>query len=192
MPLIQSIAACACSVSVAAILMVPSSSMSILHWVCSTISRITLPPVPMISRIFSFGTLMIVMRGAVEATSSRAPVMALAISPRMCSRPSFAWSSAMRMISGVMDVILMSICRLVTPVSVPATLKSMSPRWSSSPRISDSTAKPRSSLISPIAMPATGRFRGTPASIRASEVPHTVAIDELPLLSVISETTRSV
>ncbi len=36
----------------------------------------------------------------------------------------------------------MSICRLVTPASVPATLKSMSPRWSSSPRMSDSTAKP--------------------------------------------------
>ena len=40
-------------------------------------------------------------------------------------------------------------------------------------------------------MPATGRFKGTPASIRASEVPHTVAIDEEPLDSVISDTTRS-
>jgi hypothetical protein len=34
MPRIQSIALCAWSESVAAILMVPSSSMSILHWVC--------------------------------------------------------------------------------------------------------------------------------------------------------------
>ncbi len=96
------------------------------------------------------------------------------------------------MMSGVMDVILMSICSEVMPTSVPATLKSMSPRWSSSPRMSDSTAKPRSSLISPMAMPATGRFSGTPASISASELPHTVAIEDDPLLSVISETTRIV
>ena len=41
-------------------------------------------------------------------------------------------------------------------------------------------------------MPATGRFSGTPASISASELPHTVAIEEEPLLSVISETMRSV
>ena len=96
------------------------------------------------------------------------------------------------MISGVMEVILMSICRAVTPCSVPATLKSMSPRWSSSPRMSVSTAKPRSSLIRPMAMPATGRASGTPASISASELPHTVAMEELPLLSVISLTTRIV
>ena len=96
------------------------------------------------------------------------------------------------MISNVMDVILMSICRLVMPTSVPATLKSMSPRWSSSPRMSDSTANPRSSLIRPIAIPATGRFSGTPASISASELPQTVAIEDEPLLSVISLTTRIV
>ena len=41
-------------------------------------------------------------------------------------------------------------------------------------------------------MPATGRSSGTPASISASEAPHTEAIDEEPLLSVISETTRIV
>ena len=96
------------------------------------------------------------------------------------------------MMSKVIEVILMSICRLVTPASVPATLKSMSPRWSSSPRMSDSTAKPRSSLISPMAMPATGRFSGTPASISASDVPQTVAMEEEPFDSVISDTTRIV
>ena len=37
-----------------------------------------------------------------------------------------------------------------------------------------------------MAMPATGRFSGTPASIIASEPPQTVAIDEEPLLSVMS------
>ena len=41
-------------------------------------------------------------------------------------------------------------------------------------------------------MPDTGRLIGTPASISDSEVPHTVAIDDEPLLSVISLTTRSV
>ena len=39
-------------------------------------------------------------------------------------------------------------------------------------------------------MPATGRFSGMPASIIASEAPHTDAIDEEPLDSVISDTTR--
>ena len=43
-----------------------------------------------------------------------------------------------------------------------------------------------------MAMPATGAFSGTPASIRASEVPQTVAIEEEPFDSVISETTRTV
>ena len=107
-------------------------------------------------------------------------------------RPALACSSAWRMISSVMPAILMSICSEVTPFSVPATLKSMSPRWSSSPRMSESTAKLLPSLMRPMAMPATGRFSGTPASISASEAPHTEAIDEEPLDSVISETTRTV
>ena len=41
-------------------------------------------------------------------------------------------------------------------------------------------------------MPAQGFFSGTPASISASDEPHTVAIDDEPLLSVISLTTRNV
>ena len=43
-----------------------------------------------------------------------------------------------------------------------------------------------------MAIPAVGRFKGTPASISASDVPHTEAIEEEPLDSVISETTRMV
>ncbi len=58
--------------------------------------------------------------------------------------------------------------------------------------MSDSTAKPSGSLISPIAIPATGRGSGTPASISDNEAPHTEAIDEEPFDSVISETTRIV
>ena len=41
-------------------------------------------------------------------------------------------------------------------------------------------------------MPAVARLSGTPASISASDVPQTVAIDEEPLDSVISDTTRMV
>ena len=44
------------------------------------------------------------------------------------------------------------------------------------------------SFISPIAIPATGAFIGTPASIRASEPPHTVAIEDEPFDSSISAT----
>eukprot|EP00958_Prasinococcus_capsulatus_P004213 scaffold389_cov382-Prasinococcus_capsulatus_cf.AAC.23 len=82
---------------------------------------------------------------------------------------------------------LMSIWKAVTPSAVPATLKSMSPRASSEPRISLSTTAllfGPSGIRRPIATPATGALMGTPASCRARQPPHTVAIDELPLLSV--------
>ena len=92
--------------------------------------------------------------------------------------------------SNVTPEILMSICRAVMPFAVPATLKSMSPRWSSTPAMSVSTMYSSPSLISPIAMPATARWIGTPASISASEEPHTEAIEEDPLDSRMSETTR--
>ena len=41
-------------------------------------------------------------------------------------------------------------------------------------------------------MPATGALIGTPASIKASELPHTDAIDDEPFDSRISETMRTV
>ena len=50
----------------------------------------------------------------------------------------------------------------------------------------------RPSLTRPIATPATGALIGTPASMSASEPPQTVAIDEEPLDSRMSETTRTV
>ncbi len=43
-----------------------------------------------------------------------------------------------------------------------------------------------------MATPATGAFSGTPASIIDSEPPQTVAIDDEPFDSVISETMRMV
>ncbi len=86
----------------------------------------------------------------------------------------------------------MSIWIEVIPFSVPATLKSMSPRWSSEPRMSVRTAILSPSLMSPMATPAQGACIGTPASISASEPPQTVAIEEEPFDSRISDTTRSV
>ncbi len=87
----------------------------------------------------------------------------------------------------------MSICVAVMPSFVPVTLKSMSPRWSSSPRMSESTAqRPVSeSEIRPMAMPDTGFFIFTPASISASVPAHTVAIDDEPFDSRMSDTMRT-
>ena len=170
----------------------PSSPISILAPEVSTISRTTLPPVPITSRILSCGTWMVSILGAYSPISSRADVSALPISPRIWVRPPFAWSSATCIISSVMPVILMSICSEVTPSCVPATLKSISPKWSSSPKMSDRTAKRSPSLIRPMAIPATGFLSGTPASIMARDEPHTVAMEDEPLLSVISETRRNV
>ena len=85
---------------------------------------------------------------------------------------------------------MLSICRAVMPSVVPVTLKSMSPRKSSRPWMSDSTTVLPSSWIRPMAIPETGRLMGTPPSIRASVEPQVEAIEEEPLDSMTSETTR--
>ena len=54
------------------------------------------------------------------------------------------------------------------------------------------TANFSPSRIRPIATPATGAFSGTPPSIIERDEPQTVAIDEEPFDSVISETMRMV
>ncbi len=87
-----------------------------------------------------------------------------------------------------LDVIWME----VTPSRVPATLKSMSPSASSTPRMSVSTATRSPSLMSPIATPATAARTGTPASIIASEPEQTLAMEEEPFDSRMSETMRMV
>ena len=56
-------------------------------------------------------------------------------------------------------------------------------------KISDNIINWSSSLISPIAIPATGFFMGTPASINDKLVPQTDAIELEPFDSVISDTT---
>ena len=86
----------------------------------------------------------------------------------------------------------MSIWMAVTPFLVPQTLKSMSPRWSSSPRMSERTAYLSPSMIRPIAMPATGDLIGTPASMSDRHPPQTAAIEDEPFDSSVSLTMRIV
>ena len=54
------------------------------------------------------------------------------------------------------------------------------------------TAKRSPSETRPIATPATGALIGTPASMSASVPPQTVAIEDEPFDSRMSETTRTV
>ena len=85
--------------------------------------------------------------------------------------------------------IFISICKAVIPSRVPATLKSISPRWSSRPWISVSIETDSSSLIRPIAIPATGFLIGTPASIRDKVEPHIDAWELEPFDDRTSDTT---
>ena len=168
----------------------PSSLMSILQPVSSHKPRIVAPPLPITSRILSALIFSVIMRGAKLLTSVFAPATLSCIFAKICKRPSLACASATCMISLVMPWILMSICSAVMPAAVPATLKSMSPKWSSSPKMSVNTANLLPSLIKPIATPATWALMGTPASISAKQPPQTDAMLDEPLDSVISDTTR--
>ena len=96
------------------------------------------------------------------------------------------------MISRDRPLTLMSICSAVMPLRVPATLKSMSPSWSSRPAMSVSTAMRSGSLTRPMATPATAARIGTPASMSASDPPQTEAIDDEPFDSRMSLTQRMV
>src|SRR5713226_7883423 len=58
--------------------------------------------------------------------------------------------------------------------------------------MSDRIAYLLPSITKPIATPATGAFKGTPASSIDIDPPQTVAIDDEPFDSVMSETIRSV
>ena len=73
-----------------AIFTVPSFSMSMDVPVSSVIWRITAPPLPMTSRIFSGSIFKVMMVGAHSDMFSRGLDRTLFISPRMCSRPARA------------------------------------------------------------------------------------------------------
>mmetsp|Transcript_21828 Transcript_21828/g.37269 ORF Transcript_21828/g.37269 Transcript_21828/m.37269 type:complete len:270 (+) Transcript_21828:605-1414(+) len=174
----------------------PSSEM--LMAVAPEISRICLtvrPEGPTTAARCATATGMRITRGALGDRICRGAGEHLAISPSTCSRPLRAWARACVMMSSVMPSTLMSIWKAVSlPQSSPATLKSMSPSASSVPRMSLSTTHlPVAwSRMSPMATPATGRTNGTPASNMARHPPHTVAMEEEPLLSVMVLSTRIV
>ena len=110
----------------------------------------------------------------------------------MYARPSLAWRSALARISVDRPLALLSICSAVMPLSVPATLKSMSPRKSSRPWMSVRTATWSPSLMRPMAIPETGALIGTPASMSASVEPQTEPMEDEPLDSSTSDTMRIV
>ena len=152
------------------------------------------PPGPITAPMNSLGISKATMRGTCGLKSARGSAMASVSLPRMCSRPAFACNRAFSSISYDNPSHLISICVAVRPFTVPVVLKSISPKWSSSPRISDRIAYLSSPgfLIRPMAIPLTGFFKGTPASISESVPAHTVAIELEPLLSKMSDTTRTV
>ena len=150
---------------------------------------IVAPPDPITAPIFSWGTLIVVIFGAYLETSLLTSEIVDDIWSNICSLAILAFSKACSIISKVIPLTFISIWRAVTPSFVPATLKSISPIWSSAPCISVSTTNfPLSSVISPIAIPATGEEIGTPASINASEDEQTDAIEVEPLEDKASDT----
>jgi hypothetical protein len=96
------------------------------------------------------------------------------------------------MISSVMPAILMSICSEVMPSAGAGDLEV---HVAEVVLVTQDVGQHREAVL--FQDQAHGdardrRFSGTPASIRASEVPQTVAIEDEPFDSVISETTRMV
>ena len=137
--LIAARAASADGPSTAPMYTVPSSSIEMSAPVSSWIWLIILPFGPMTSPILSTGTFTVMIRGANSDISSGTS-MASAMTSRMCSRASRAWVSAPPRTDAGMPSSFVSSWIAVTKFLVPATLKSMSPKASSAPRMSVSAA----------------------------------------------------
>ena len=169
----------------------PSSDTDTSAPVSDVIVLMTLPFGPITSPILSIGISKLMIFGAVSRTSARGSAIAASITSRIFMRASRAWSSACASTSAGRPSILVSSCSAVTKSRVPATLKSMSPKASSVPRMSVSVVYLPSAYTRPIAMPATGARSGTPPSIIDSVEPHTDAIEVEPFELRTSETMRS-
>ena len=150
----------------------------------------TLPLGPMTSPILSIGMVIVTIFGAVSATVARGEDNAVFMFSRICKRASRACCNAADRTSAGMPSILVSSCNAVTASEVPATLKSMSPKASSAPRMSVSVVYLPSANTKPIAIPATGALIGTPASISDKLEEHTDAIDVDPFDDNTSLTKR--
>ncbi len=169
---------------------VPSSLMSTLAPVCSVMALIFLPPGPITIPIISGSILKVINCGAYFDMVARGVSMVASIFSRMCRRAGLAWLMASAITLMGSPVIFMSICRAVMPLSVPATLKSMSPRKSSMPWMSVRMRTSSPSLIRPMAAPLTGLVIGTPASISERVEPQTEPMEVEPLEDSTSDTTR--
>ena len=147
------------------------------------------PPEPITAPILSLGTVTFIILGANSLISSLDDEIVASMLSKIANLAILACSRALFIISNVIPFTFISICNAVTPSRVPATLKSISPEWSSAPCISVNMAWfPDSSVINPIAIPATGAFIGTPPSIIAKDPAQTLAIEVDPLDSRASDT----
>ena len=166
--------------------------MSIWAPVFSQIPRMVSPPFPISAPILSAGILMTSMRGAYLLSSLRGAGITLSMKSMIFRRASCAALTAPSTRSHVRPRSFRSTWKPVMPLRVPPTLKSMSPQWSSAPRMSVTrTFWLWSAFVKrPIDMPATVRLSGTPASMRARQPLQMEAIDDEPLEPMISETTR--
>ena len=132
------------------------------------ISLIIFPPGPITSLILSGSMFIIAILGAYGLNCFLGSEIHANMLSKISRRALCACANASSKIFLVIPVTLISICKAVIPFFVPATLKSISPKWSSIPWISVKTVylPELSSMINPIAIPATGALIGTPAAIR--------------------------
>ena len=151
-----------------------------------------LPPGPITNPIKSLLISRLTILGAWALTESFGLFIVSSSLFNISNLPFLAWPSASIKISYFNPLILISIWHAVIPSFVPVTLKSISPRWSSSPKISDNTAYLSPSVIKPIAIPETLLLILIPASINARDPAQTEAIEDDPLDSKISETILTV
>ena len=200
--LILSAVALIISESVWYIITLPSSSKStltalisftVLTWLHSRIILVIIsPPRPITSLILSGLIIKVIVLGAYLDTSLLGLDICFSMTSNIWNLAFLACSKASFNIFLFIPSILISIWRAVIPSRVPATLKSISPKWSSIPWISVRIVYSFSWVISPMAIPATGFLIGTPAAIKAIVPAHIVAWLLEPLLSSISLTTLMV
>ena len=115
----------------------PSSSMSILTSNSSSRPRIVSPPLPMSRPIWSGVDLdRQHLRGVLGELGARLGERLGHLAEDEQPGVLGLRQRAAQDVAASTPVILMSICRAVMPSAVPATLKSMSPRWSSAPWMS--------------------------------------------------------
>ena len=185
---------CVPSSVVEAIKMRPSSSTSIWTPDSSTILRIIFPPGPMMSRILSTGIVIVVMRGAQrDKFGAAACRWSPASCSRMCRRPSLRLHQGapqdLPVDAADLDVHLQGGDALARAGHFEVHVAEVHLRC---PGYHVRIANVSPYLTRPIAIPATGRLIGTPASISAKVLPQTLAWEVEPFEERTSETRRIV